>query len=115
MSWDFEVAKAGKYEVEVQQGCGSSGGSEVVVEVAGQAVKFTVDATGNFQSFAQRVVGVVDLGEGRQTLAVKPQSKVGAAVMDLRRGGAATGAPVKEARRRACHPSPGARTVRRRD
>ncbi|MDR3402923.1 MAG: sulfatase-like hydrolase/transferase [Chthoniobacter sp.] len=85
VSWDFEVAKAGKYEVEVLQGCGSSGGSEVAVEVAGQTVKFTVDATGNFQSFAQRVIGVVDLTEGKQTLAVKPQNKVGAAVMDLRR------------------------------
>ncbi|EDY21374.1 sulfatase [Chthoniobacter flavus Ellin428] len=85
VSWDFEVPKAGKYEVEVQQGCGSSGGSEVAVEVAGQTLKFTVDATGNFQSFIQRVIGVVDLGEGKQTIAVKPQNKVGAAVMDLRR------------------------------
>jgi hypothetical protein len=71
--------------VEVQQGCGSSGGSEVVVEVGGQTLKFTVDATGNFQNFIQRVIGTVDLPEGPQTIAVKPQNKVGAAVMDLRR------------------------------
>jgi len=85
VSWDFEVAKAGKYEVEVQQGCGGPGGSEVAVEVGGQTLKFTVDATGHFQNFIQRVIGTVDLGEGKQTLAVKPQNKVGAAVMDLRR------------------------------
>jgi hypothetical protein len=53
--------------------------------IAGKTLEFTVDATGNFQNFIQRVIGVVDLGEGKQTLAVKPQNKVGAAVMDLRR------------------------------
>jgi arylsulfatase A len=85
VSWDFTAPKAGKYEVEVQQGCGGPGGSEVAVEVARQTLKFTVDGTGHFQNFIQRVIGVVDLAEGPQTLAVKPQTKVGAAVMDLRR------------------------------
>jgi arylsulfatase A-like enzyme len=85
VSWDFETPKAGKYEVEVQQGCGNAGGSEVVVEAAGQTLKFTVDGTGNFQNFIQRVIGTVDLPDGKQTLAVKPQNKVGNAVMDLRR------------------------------
>jgi len=85
VSWDFDVARAGKYEVEVQQGCGGPGGSEVVVEVGGQTLKFTVDATGLFQNFIQRVIGTVDLGAGKQTLAVKPQNKVGPAIMDLRR------------------------------
>ncbi len=84
VSWDFDVAKAGKYEVEVQQGC-VGGGSEVAVEVAGQTLQFTVEDTGHFQRFIQRTIGVVDLAAGKQTLAVKPQSKKGAAVMDLRR------------------------------
>jgi len=84
VSWDFDVAKAGKYEVEVQQGC-KGGGSEVAVEVAGQALKFTVDDTGHFQQFIERTIGVVDLPEGKQTIALKPQNKVGPAVMDLRR------------------------------
>jgi len=84
VSWDFDVPKAGKYEVEVQQGC-KGGGSEVAVEVAGQTLKFTVDDTGHFQQFAQRTIGIVDLPEGKQTIAIKPQNKVGPAVMDLRR------------------------------
>ena len=84
-SWDFEVAKAGKYEVEVLQGCGSTGGSEVNVEVAGQTLKFTVEPTGHFQNFIQRTIGVVDLPAGKQIIAVKPQNKKGGAVMDLRR------------------------------
>lgn len=82
-SWDFAVAKPGKYEVEVLQGC-AGGGSEVAVEIAGQQLTFTVENTGAFQHFIARRIGVVDLPAGRQTLAVKPQSKKGGAVMDLR-------------------------------
>ena len=82
-SWDFDVARAGKYEVEVLQGC-SGGGSDVAVEVAGQTLAFTVENTGNFQHFILRTIGVVNLPAGKQTLAVKPQSKKGGAVMDLR-------------------------------
>jgi hypothetical protein len=84
VSWDFEVARAGRYEVEVQQGC-KDGGSEVAVEIAGQTLAFTVVGTGHFQHFIQKTLGTVDLAAGAQTLAVKPRAKRGAAVMDLRR------------------------------
>lgn len=83
-SWEFNVAAPGKYEVEVLQGC-VGGGSEVAVEIAGQTLRFIVEGTGHFQNFIQRTIGVVDLPAGPQTLAVKPQNKKGAAVMDLRR------------------------------
>jgi len=84
-SWDFEVPKAGRYEVEVLQGCGNAGGAEVNVEIGGQTLRFTVVGTGHFQNFIQRTIGTVELPAGKQTLAVKPQSKPGNAVMDLRR------------------------------
>lgn len=84
VSWDFQVANAGRYEVEVQQGC-KDGGSEVAVEVGGKALTFTVVGTGHFQQFIQKTIGVVELPAGPQTLAVKPARKEGAAVMDLRR------------------------------
>ena len=84
VSWDFEVAKAGRYEVEVQQGC-SGGGSEVTVEIAGQTLTFFVENTGHFQQMILRTIGEVDLPAGKQTVAVKPQNKKGGAVMDLRR------------------------------
>jgi arylsulfatase A-like enzyme len=84
VSWDFDVPKAGRYEVEIQQGC-NGGGSEVVVEVGGQTLAFTVQGTGHFQNFILRTIGAIDLGAGKATLAVKPRSKQGAAVMDLRR------------------------------
>ena len=84
--WEFTVDKPGRYEVEVQQGCGAgSGGAEVAVEVGGQTLSFTVQDTGHFQQMILRVIGVVELPAGRHTLAVKPRTKPGVAVMDLRR------------------------------
>lgn len=84
--WEFEVPTAGVYEVEVQQGCGAgSGGAEVAVEVAGQTLKFIVQETGHFQQMILRPIGEVKLAAGKQTLAVRPQTKPGPAVMDLRR------------------------------
>ena len=84
--WEFEVAKAGKYEIEIQQGCGKgSGGAEVNVEIGGQTMKFIVQDTGHFQHMITRVIGEVELAAGKHTLAIKPQTKPGAAVMDIRR------------------------------
>ncbi len=54
--WTFELAKAGRFEVEVLQGC-SGGGSKVAVDVAGQTLAFTVEDTGNFQQFISRTIG----------------------------------------------------------
>jgi arylsulfatase A-like enzyme len=84
--WEFDVAEAGDYEIEFQQGCGKgSGGAEVAVEVAGQTLTFTVQETGHFQHMIQRFIGKVQLPAGKHTLTVKPRSKPGVAVMDLRR------------------------------
>jgi hypothetical protein len=84
--WEFDVPAAGRYEVEVQQGCGrGSGGAEVAVEVGGATLTFTVEDTGHFQRMICRTIGEVELSAGRQTLAVKPRTKPGVAVMDLRR------------------------------
>ena len=85
-SWDFEVATAGIYEVEVQQGCGKgSGGAIVNVEIDDQVLTFTVEDTGHFQNMIQRTIGQLKLTAGKHMLAVRPQTKPGAAVMDLRR------------------------------
>jgi len=88
--WEFDVDTPGVYEVEIQQGCGNgSGGAEVAVEIDDQTLTFTVAETGNFQSMIQRVIGTVnltaELTAGKHRLAVKPRTKPGVAVMDLRR------------------------------
>jgi hypothetical protein len=85
-SWEFEVSHPGVFAVEVLQGCGTgSGGSEVTIAVDDQSLHMTVEETGGFQNFVSRTIGTLRLGKpGRYTLSVKPQSKPGVAVMDLR-------------------------------
>ncbi len=84
--WDFEVAQPGAYVVQVFQGCGKgSGGAEVEVECAGRKLSFVVEDTGHFQNFTWREVGRVAFPEsGRQMLVLRPKSKPGVAVMDVR-------------------------------
>ncbi len=84
--WSFDVPRAGSFEVEIWQGCGKGqGGSEVAVEVGGRRLDFVVEDTGHFQQFIPRRIGRVELPAGRHGLALKPQSKKGVAVMDVRR------------------------------
>lgn len=84
--WEFDVPAGGEYEVEIQQGCGDGcGGALVAVEVGGERIEFTVQETGHFQQMIQRTIGQVKLQAGRQKLAIKPQTKTGPAVMDVRR------------------------------
>jgi arylsulfatase A len=98
VSWDFDVPAPGAYAVEVLQGCGAgSGGSEVELTATAasavasaatgpqQRLTFTVEDTGHFQNFVPRDVGTFTFdAPGRYTLAVKPKTKPGVAVMDLR-------------------------------
>ena len=85
VSWTFDVAEPGKFQVIILQGCGKgSGGSEVQLAVAGQELQFTVRDTGGFQNFVERDIGSVDLTKGLQTVEVRPLTKPGVAVMDLR-------------------------------
>jgi arylsulfatase A-like enzyme len=83
--WNFNVPAGGVYEVEIQQGCGSgSGGAEVAIEIDAQTLKFTVDDTGHFQHLILRLIGQANLSAGPHSLAIKPRTKPGATVMDLR-------------------------------
>lgn len=83
--WQFTIQRAGDYQIEVWQGCGrSQGGSEVAVEVADRRFDFVVEETGHFQIFLPRRIGRVHLTAGSHSLAIKPQRKQAAAVMDIR-------------------------------
>jgi arylsulfatase A-like enzyme len=86
VSWNFEVKQPGTFEVEILQGCGKgSGGAEVEFSVAEQTLPMKVIDTGHFQNFLSRKIGQVHLEKsGTYTLAVKPKTKPGVAVMDLR-------------------------------
>lgn len=85
VSWDFVVAKGGKFHLIALQGCGKgSGGSHVEFAIADQKLEMTVQDTGGFQNFVSRDLGTVELAPGNYTLSVKPITKPGQAVMDLR-------------------------------
>jgi arylsulfatase A-like enzyme len=92
-SFDFTVETPGEFAVEVLQGCGKgSGGAEVELvfgepgaSATGGKLMFTVKDTGGFQNFEAREVGTIKLDTaGRHVVTVRPKSKPGAAVMDLR-------------------------------
>lgn len=84
--WNFSVPAPGAYQVEALQGCGpGSGGSEVLFSVGDQKIKMTVQETKHFQDFIPRVIGTIKLDRaGAHELQVRPQTKPGPAVMDLR-------------------------------
>lgn len=85
-SFEFEMKTPGSFDIELLVGCGrGSGGSVVEVAIGDEKLQFTVAETGGFQEFVPRKIGRVTLKTpGRHTLEVRPQSKPGPAVMDLR-------------------------------
>ncbi len=91
--WSFTVTQAGTFDVEVLQGCGpGQGGSVMTVAFdAGQPaaalkpVEFTVETTGGFQDFRDRVVGRVGpLVAGHHTLRIVPKQIAKQAACDIR-------------------------------
>ena len=85
-SWDFTVTKPGTFTILALQGCGKgSGGAEVEFAIGDQKRMMTVQDTGHFQNFIPRDLGTVKIEKvGVHTLTVRPKSKPGVAVMDLR-------------------------------
>ncbi|MEA3208005.1 MAG: arylsulfatase [Chthoniobacter sp.] len=85
VGWNFDVKTPGEYAVELLLGCGKGGGgSEVVVSVGAQSLTTTIEETGHGQNLVPYTIGRLMLAAGKQTLAVKPISKAGDAVMELR-------------------------------
>ena len=86
VSWRFDVSKAGLYEVEIQQGCGTGGpGSDMRLNVGDQSLTFVVQQTGHFQNFVTRKIGQIQLEKGgSQSLELRASTKRGGAVVDIR-------------------------------
>jgi hypothetical protein len=86
VSWDFKVNTPGKFDVTLTQACGKgSGGSEVAFTIGEQTIKDVVPDTGAFTNWVRRTIGSFTFASaGTYTIAVKPVTKPGLAVMDLR-------------------------------
>jgi alpha-L-fucosidase len=85
VSWEFVVEKGGDFEVVITYACDKgTGGSEFAVEIDGQSLKGVVDETGSWTDFVDKSLGKVSLKAGKYTLAVRPLTKPGGAVMNLK-------------------------------
>ena len=83
--WNFEITAEGTYTLDILQGCGKgSGGAEVEFAIGEQKFMTKIVETGHFQNMIRRDLGTVKLPVGKYTLTVRPKTKPGAAVMDLR-------------------------------
>jgi alpha-L-fucosidase len=86
VSWDFELAKAGTFTVEVTLACEKGiGGSEYELAIGDQKLAGKVAETGAWSKFVTEKLGTVKLDKpGKHTLSVKAKTKPGMAVMNLR-------------------------------
>ncbi|MFQ6096335.1 MAG: alpha-L-fucosidase [Armatimonadota bacterium] len=85
VSWEFVTDEPGHYTVEITYACERGvGGSEYTVSVGEDSVKGKVRETGTWGDMKTQRLGRMKLPPGRHTLAVKPLSMPGYAVMNLR-------------------------------
>jgi len=85
VSWTAKTAAAGSYRVELAYACDNgSGGSEFVVALGDQKLTGKVQETGGWGNFVTVDLGTLKLAAGANDIAVKPTSKPGPAVMNLR-------------------------------
>jgi len=83
--WEFRAVKPGKYKVSVLQGS-ATGGSEMDVILGDQTLNFKVQNTGDFHKHAEVAVGEVEIkAPGTYRLALKPKTKNGGAIMDVKK------------------------------
>ena len=85
VQWCFELRRAGRYAVDVVYACeDASAGSEFEVRVGDVSVRGRVEGTGGWAAFRTVTLGEMELPiQGTTTLAVRPLSKPGNAVMNL--------------------------------
>ncbi len=93
-SWSLKIAKAGKFNVAILQGCGAgNGGSTAELTLhsaaspdnAAAELQFEVQDTGHFQNFVWRHLGEINLTEASEyQLRVSPKNIKRGALMDVR-------------------------------
>ena len=85
-SWTFDLARPGKYDVEVEYSLDRrSEGSEYALEFGARKVEVKPKVTGTWLDFTKVKVGTVELSDaGTIKLVVRPTKKPGQAVLDLR-------------------------------
>jgi alpha-L-fucosidase len=75
ISWDFDVPREGRYDVEIEYGCQSNcRGSKfrVVIDDADEALAGVVRGTGTWHNFETDKLGTIALKSGQQSLRLVP-------------------------------------------
>ncbi len=85
-AWEMAVKQPGTFRVEVTYACpDASAGSRYTVDVGGEKLSGTVEATGSWTAFKTVELGRIRIVEaGKHALAVRAQSLAGEGVMNLR-------------------------------
>jgi len=85
VEWNLRVDAEGQYDVSVSLACESdSKGSEVLFEVGPTNFQLKVEGTASWSDFKTVSLGKLTLPAGNQRVRVRPLSKPGLAVMNLR-------------------------------
>ena len=74
VKWEANVGKPGSYAVEIEYGCPNQcAGSEYTIGMDGQALKYAVGPTGDWEKFKKEKAGVLNLTKtGVHTLTIRP-------------------------------------------
>jgi hypothetical protein len=73
VSWDFSVATAGKFTVNITYSCAAPG-SAFTVQVGDAKLTGTSQSTGSWSDYTTETLGQLTLDPGKHTLAVKPMA-----------------------------------------
>jgi hypothetical protein len=86
LAWDWPAAPAGEYDVAILVAApGGEAGSSYRVAIGAQRLEGRVPATGGWESFAARAVGVASIPQaGALAVELRAESKPAGAVMNLR-------------------------------
>ncbi|MBK7533822.1 MAG: hypothetical protein IPI49_00335 [Myxococcales bacterium] len=84
VSWTFELAQAGEFEVLVSQAAADGAGGSYVVDLGGQRLTGEVVTTPTWQAFTSVSLGRLPLQPGRHTLLLRATTRRGTHVMNLR-------------------------------
>ena len=87
VQWGVILDKPGRYEIVLEYSAApNSGGSRYTVEVLGQSIESKIEPTASFLDFKMITLGAVEVTKpGAGLVVVRPLTKPGVAVMDLRK------------------------------
>ncbi|QDV17547.1 Cytochrome c [Gimesia panareensis] len=83
--WTLAVPRSGRYDVYLEYACPSgTAGDQLLLEVDGQQLFWTVPSTGSWDVYQNRRIGTISLSAGKPQLSMHSQGKIKNALLDLK-------------------------------